>query len=339
MSVARVPRYCAGCGAGLTVDDQYCRACGAAVSLPPVSGIWREFALSFLAAATVLSAAVVGAVYIGDSGGTDGVNKFVSALSGDYSEYLAGIVPERFGFAFTAGLVTSFAPCGLFLLFAYPAIYLGTGEYEVEASLIERLRRVLGRALVVGGAIIAGLAVFLGIAGAISQTGGRSLLGDTLPWLALAIGVLLTLAAGWLLARSSLHTALSGRTVSRMGNPIQNNIIGYLLFGWAYAALTLSCTIPIFLVVIGSPTSFDQLVLYTMGMATFIILATLETALLIVGLTLAVALLKRRNALPRMNTVRTVLMAVEETRGILLVSLAGGYIVFFWLTVGRDSIL
>jgi cytochrome c biogenesis protein CcdA len=303
--------------------------------------IWREVAVPILAAAAAMSAAVVGAALVKDSSGADGVNNFVLALSGIYSEYFTGFAESsRFGFAFQAGIVSSFSPCGLLLLFAYPWLYLGTGEYEVEASLTERLGRALRRALVVGGAFIVGLVVLLGVAGAISETGALSLMADALPWLALAIGVVLTLAAGWLLTRSKLYTALARRAVVRIGNPSQNNITGYFLFGLAYAAVSLSCTLPMFLAVIGTRFEFGQFVLHTMGMATFMILATLEMALIVVGLTLAIALLKAvmadglRSALPSINVVRTVLMTVYEAVGILWMMLAGGYIIFFWLTIG-----
>ena len=288
----------------------------------------REAVLPIVAAAATLSASVVGAALVEDSSGTDGVNNFVQSLSDIYLQ--AFKAPERFGFAFNAGMASSFNPSTLFLIFAYPALYLGTGEYGVEASLMERLRRTIGRAVVVGGAVVAGLFVSLAIAGTITETGALSLMVDVLPWLALATGVLLTLGAGSLLGRSKLYAVLARQADPGIGNPGRNNVLQYFLFGLAFAAVSLSSTLPIFLATIGSPFSFVQFVQHAIGRATFMILATLEMALLILALTLVMALLKVvmaegvRNALPRINTVRTVLMTVYETVGILSLSLAGG---------------
>ena len=61
---------------------------------------------------------------------------------------------------------------------------------------------------------------------------------------------------------------------------------GYFLFGLSYGVASLSCTLPIFLAVIGSSfaassiaTSFAQFVLYALGMGVVIITLTLSMAL------------------------------------------------------------
>ncbi len=302
-------------------------------------------ALPFVVAAVTLSAAVVGAVLIGDTSGTDPVNSFVIALSDIYRENSERIIQGRFHFAFEMGVAVSFHHCGLFLLFAYAALYLGTGEYEFEAPLVARLRRALGRALVVGGAIIAGLAGTFGVAAVIIETGGRSLVREALPWMALAISVVLTLAAGWLLARSQVYSALARTSASRNGSPGRNSAVGYFLLSLAFAAVFLSCSLPIFLVAIGSPFSLGQLVQFTMGMAASLFLPTMVIALVIIALILAMALLKAimadvvRDALPLVNTARAFLITTSEAVGILWVILAAGYIVFFWFTVGLEYLL
>ena len=61
---------------------------------------------------------------------------------------------------------------------------------------------------------------------------------------------------------------------------------GYFLFGLSYGVASLSCTLPIFLAVVGSSfaatgiaTSFAQFVLYALGMGVVIIALTLSMAL------------------------------------------------------------
>ena len=100
---------------------------------------------------------------------------------------------------------------------------------------------------------------------------------------------------------------------------------GYFLFGLSYGTASLSCTLPIFLAVVGTSfavssiaTSFEQFVLYSLGMG-----------LVIVALTVGMALFKGtmvgllRKALPYIQPVGSWMMV-----------LAGSYIVFYWLTIG-----
>ena len=101
---------------------------------------------------------------------------------------------------------------------------------------------------------------------------------------------------------------------------------GYFLFGLGYGTASLSCTLPIFLAVIGTSlavstiaTSFGQFVLYGLGMG-----------MVIIGLTLGMAVFKGamvgalRKALPYIAPVGTWMMI-----------LAGSYIIFYWLTIGE----
>ena len=110
-----------------------------------------------------------------------------------------------------------------------------------------------------------------------------------------------------------------------MGDPGQSNLKGYFIFGLSYGTASLSCTLPIFLAVVGTSftvssiaTSFAQFVLYAFGMG-----------VVILGLTLGMALFKgamvssMRKAMPYIQPVGTWLMIV-----------AGTYIVFYWLTIG-----
>ena len=178
-----------------------------------------------------------------------------------------------------------------------------------------------------GDSVTAGFVVLFGVAGTIIGVGARSAVSDILPYLGLAIGVVLTLVGAWLLSGGKLYTALAQRAAARMGDPGQANVRGYFLFGLSYGIASLSCTLPIFLSVIGTTfavssvgTSLAQFVLYAIGMG-----------VMIVGLTLGMALFKGapvgalRKALPYIQPV-----------GTWMLILSGSYIVFYWLTIGRD---
>ena len=172
----------------------------------------------------------------------------------------------------------------------------------------------------------AGFVVLFGVAGAVIGLGARSIVADILPWLGLTIGILLTLAGAWLVGGGKLYSSLAQRAAAHMGDPGQANVKGYFLFGLSYGTASLSCTLPIFLAVIGTTfavssigTSLGQFVLYALGMG-----------LVIMALTVGMALFKGafvggfRKALPYIQPVGTWMMVV-----------AGTYIVFYWLTIGE----
>jgi len=100
---------------------------------------------------------------------------------------------------------------------------------------------------------------------------------------------------------------------------------GYFLFGLSYGTASLSCTLPVFLAVVGSSltasnlaTSLGQFFLYAFGMGIVIMALTLGMAIFKGAMVRAV-----RKALPYIQPVGSWLMV-----------LAGMYIVFYWLTIG-----
>ncbi len=259
-----------------------------------------------------------------DSGGLDGVNTFVESLAGRSGSYFGGLgLIAPLGFAFAAGVAAAFNPCGFAMLPAYVGLYIGSDEnVEGRAALL----RSFGSALLIGASVTAGFIVLFGVAGAIIGLGARSLVADILPWLGLSIGVLLTLAGAWLLSGGELYSALAQQLANRFGDPGQANVKGYFLFGLSYGTASLSCTLPIFLAVIGTTfavssigTSLGQFVLYALGMG-----------VVIMALTLGMALFKGafvggfRRVMPYVQPIGTWMMIV-----------AGAYIVFYWLTIGE----
>ena len=283
--------------------------------------VLKGYVFPGLVAVISLGLAVVGALIVRDSAGVDGVNLFVETLSGRSASGLGSLgVLAPLGFAFGVGVAAAFNPCGFAMLPAYMGIYLGSSDGGGTSRI-----RGLGKALVVGGAVTAGFVVLFGAAGAIIGIGARSLVADILPWVGLVIGFILALTGAWLLSGGKLYSSLAQRASSHMGDPTKVNVRGYFVFGLSYGTASLSCTLPLFLSVIGTSfaastiaTSFGQFVLYALGMG-----------MVIIGLTLGMALFKGT----MVGALRKVQPYIQPVGSWLMV-IAGAYIVFYWLSIG-----
>jgi len=285
----------------------------------------KRLGFPMLLAMVALGLPVVGAFTIGSGDGLDGVNGFVESLSGNSSTWLGGIglgVLAPLGFAFAAGMASAVNPCGFAMLPAYLGLYLGGDR---EAAQANGPARNLGKAMLVGSTVTAGLIVLFGVAGAVIGVGARSFVVGVLPWLGLTVGIALALAGSWMVGGGKLYTGLAAQAASRMGDPTKTNIKGYFIFGLSYGTASLSCTLPIFLAVVGTSlavtnlfAAMGQFVLYALGMG-----------MVILALTLGIAFFKQamvgalRKAMPYVQPVGSWLMVV-----------AGAYIVFYWLTIG-----
>ena len=291
----------------------------------PVGGarLLKGVFLPALVAGIALTVAIVGALLVNDSSSTDWVNRFVEGTLSGNSQTEVNARLGFLAFAFVAGIAAAFNPCGFAMLPAYMGLYMGTGD---DADQQQGLLRSLGKSVLIGGSVTAGFVALFGAAGTVIGLGARSIVADILPWLGLTIGILLTLAGAWLVGGGKLYSSLAQRAAAHMGDPGQANVKGYFLFGLSYGTASLSCTLPIFLAVIGTTfavssigTSLGQFVLYALGMG-----------LVIMALTVGMALFKGafvggfRKALPYIQPVGTWMMVV-----------AGTYIVFYWLTIGE----
>ena len=128
-----------------------------------------------------------------------------------------------------------------------------------------------------------------------------------------------------MLGGGELYSGLAARASNRIGDPTSLGVQGYFLFGVSYGTASLSCTLPIFLTIVGTSfavssiaVSLGQYLLYSLGMG-----------MVIMALTLAIALFQGAmvGALTRAQPyVRPI--------GIGMMIVAGSYIVFYWLTIG-----
>ena len=285
--------------------------------------LWRGLLLPVLVGGAALALAFVGAALLDNGDGVGGVNRFVESLSGSSGTFLGGLIGASALFALAAGMASAVNPCGFAMLPAYLGLYLGANEPGSEDRT--PVRR-LSRALLVGGVVATGFVVLFGVVGGVIGV-GASFVKEVVPWLGLIIGLVLVILGAWMVGGGKLYTGLAARAASRMGNPGQVSVKGYFMFGLSYGTASLSCTLPIFLSVVGigaaglSPQSVvSNFFLYALGMG-----------LVIMALTLGMALFKgtmvgmMRRALPYIQPIASAFMVV-----------AGTYIVFYWLTIGRD---
>jgi cytochrome c biogenesis protein CcdA len=284
----------------------------------PVS---RSVVLATLIAVVAYAVAIVGALFLRSTEGIDGVNRFVELLSGSSGTGLSN-VGIKLGFAYAVGAASAVNPCGFAMLPAYLGLYVSGGNQDQRPFVL------VARAVMVGLSVSAGFVVLFGLVGLILGFGSQAIVVAALPYVGLAIGALLIGAGAFMAGGGKIYTSLAQRAASRIGDPSQMNLPGYVLFGISYGLASLSCTLPLFLAVLGVGAGLSsgwldtlgQFVLYAAGMGSVIMTLTL-------GMALARSVMVRwmRAVLPYVGVVGAWLMVV-----------AGVYIMFYWLTIGRD---
>lgn len=223
-----------------------------------------------------------------------------------------------FGFAFGAGIVAAVNPCGFAMLPAYLSLYLGSREDGYgKTSRFGRVARAVGT----GGVVSLGFVLLFGLAGIIVAAGGSQILA-TMPWAGTVIGVGLVLLGLWLLAGRTLYTGFFERLAERVGDPKDLSIRGFFLFGLAYGLASLSCTLPVFLAVMGGSLAAGS---FTSGVGQFASYGLGMTTVLI-ALTVAISLFKS-GVVSRLRG----MMAYAQIASAILLVVAGGYIIYYWL--------
>lgn len=276
---------------------------------------------TLLLAVLTYALAVTAAMLTGSNVG--GINAGVEGLSSGAGGLLGGLgAPLPLGYAFAAGMVAAVNPCGFPLLPGYLALYLGGGEAE-GGRRSGTLRLV--RAARVGLTMSAGFTLLFATAGLLLGVVATTLV-RLFPWLGLAVGVVLVAVGARLLGGNPLYASTGERMADRLrGRAPRTGTTSYFVYGIAYGSASLSCTLPIFLAVVGSAfTSGDflaattQFILYALGMGAVVI-----------GVTIAVALF--RDSL--VKRARAAMRYVQPASAALLL-LAGAYIIYYWLTLG-----
>ncbi|MGW8193757.1 MAG: cytochrome c biogenesis CcdA family protein, partial [Desulforhopalus sp.] len=204
----------------------------------------------------------------------------------------------------------------------YLTLYLGADDGEFRTrSLFFRMLKSLWIALVV----TAGFALLFGIVGMAVSAGGAFLMG-IMPWLAVVVGTGLILLGGWMLVGNTLSFHFLLNLSGKIGDPNKMTVFGFFLFGVAFGATSLSCTLPIFLMVVGSSVTAGDFmggllhfISYILGMGSIMLILTLGIAVVKEGVVV--------------GFLRRILPFVHKISAMLLI-IAGGYIVFYWFSSG-----
>lgn len=215
-------------------------------------------------------------------------------------------------YAFSAGMVATINPCGFALLPAYIAYHLRLGD-ESRSAIVRATHGVL-----LGLMATMGFVALFGFVGLIVTAGGRVLI-RFFPYWGLAVGVALV-CFGLFLLITRRHIGI--RVAGRIQSPnAPKGVWGFFVFGIAYGLASLSCTLPIFLVVVGSALAAKgflsgvvQFVSYGLGMGTILIAVTVGVVFL-------------RTAISRGT--RVVIPYVDHISSIALIA-AGSYLIYYW---------
>jgi len=216
------------------------------------------------------------------------------------------------GYAFAAGMVASVNPCGVLMLPSYVFYQLNTEEASPSAA-----RRAL-KAVLIAAVVTAGFILTFASAGIIIAAGGQWLV-TSFPYVGIVLGIAMAGLGVWILVTNRTLSILGGGRVSVQRRQTLGNAF---VFGIAYAVGSLSCTLPIFLVVVGTSltgggllSSFGQFIGYALGMGTIIFAVTLGAALF-------------RRAMGRW--MRLVTPYIHRVSAMFLIG-AGAYLVYYWV--------
>jgi len=223
--------------------------------------------------------------------------------------------------AFTAGAFATVNPCGFAMLPAYLSYYV-TGAAEPPLA-----KRGLLNGIRVGLAMTTGvLSVFLLVGGAVSALGTG--IARFFPAVNLAIGAVIVGLGTVLLVRPAFTLA------GPVGNPLAarpqlvagRHIQTFLLFGGAYGIASLGCTLPIFLVVMAQALAVGG---FLPGLLIFLAYGLGMGSVL---LALSIAVGTGRGVL--VSSLRRIVPYVKRV-GALGMLAAGGYLIYYQVTVGR----
>lgn len=219
-------------------------------------------------------------------------------------------------FSSLAGFASFFAPCAFPLLPGYISYYIGTIGASGENMPSLRLG-------IAGGLGIAAFFSFIGGSLIMLGTPVTPYLAKFKPFIALAI-LLLGLA---MLQNYTLNSPLLDRLklrITRRSMAEKTRVKGVFLFGVAYAAASMGCTLPVFgslllyTLSIGSWVGASMVLIYSLSMGSAMLIATL-----LISRT-GDAVIKRLAASA---------VAVKKASGIVLI-LVGVYLLSFYIRYG-----
>jgi len=239
-----------------------------------------------------------------------GATESIYAVQGNLARVVSMLA---FGYAFGAGMVAAVNPCGIVLLPALVTYYLGQSGAKTAAGRV-------GRALLLSLLTAAGFILLFTGVGLILGAGGRMLV-DLFPVAGVVIGLIFTVLGSWLALRGAgFGIAAVGRAAGY--GSLGGGLLSPFLFGVGYAVASLACTLPVFLVVVGSALAAGSLteaaarfLAYGLGMG-------LVLSVVIVATSLFHAVVAR--------FIRAVVPYVHSVAAALLIG-AGVFLIKYWL--------
>ena len=226
-------------------------------------------------------------------------------------------------FAFTAGIIAAFNPCGMAMFPAYVGYQVGS--ISGTDGVIKLVIRGLSR----GVAVTLGFVTVFGSLGLILAIGGK-FIAPFLPFLGLGVGIGITLVALWMLyhKRTFALPGLSGFEVGAL-----TDVPSTFLFGIAYALASVSCALPIFLaaigIVVGSGLTVGTFLDVVLGSLSY----SLGMGLVMTGVTISALFFE--NSLSRIISRATVYV---DILGKIAMLGAGIYLIWYWL-VGDGRVI
>lgn len=238
---------------------------------------------------------------------------FAAYATGLINQFAAWIRVLPVSFAFSAGMIATVNPCGFIMLPSFAAFYLASDDGGPR-PLAARLTRAGQMGLLVS---IAFVLTFATVGLAVTAAGNQLIAWSY--WAGLGIGIALTCFGAYQLVtrRSVFSNLTSSVRVSR-----SRTATGVLTFGFAYALVSLGCTLPIFMLVVGSVftsqtdyvTSTWRFVQYGAGMGVVLVLVAMGVAI------------------ARQPVVRFLSGALPYIHALanLALVLAGSYVTWYW---------
>jgi cytochrome c biogenesis protein CcdA len=238
------------------------------------------------------------------------------------------------GFAFSAGAVAFLNPCGFSMLPAYISYFVESNTQQIikasSSSRLISLRRIT-RGGFVGLLVTAAFIATFGLTGiAISALGIG--VAKFLPWIAVSSGiVIIGIGVAKIFGRTininipSPRGLLYTTSTSNQGRK-KPSFVNFFLFGIGYSIASLSCTLPLFLLIVFQGLSAGGIkegsivfLTYALGMRSVMIAISLAIS---ASNQTIVKWLKK--LAPKMNLITSVVLI-----------LAGSYLIYYNLVIGK----
>lgn len=216
--------------------------------------------------------------------------------------------------AFSAGMISFLNPCGFAMLPAYISYYFAKEDHHTTFKRIFQ-------------AILIGLIVSLGFMAVYVSAGlvfsyVSSALKRYIPIIGISVGSILIIL-GIAMLFNFKHNLIPLKIIN-LGDKLKNKkgkgYLGFFSYGVGYALASMGCTLPIFIMIVGSALSlgnfFDSIlvfILYTGGKSLFMIITTI-----LLATTKGLAI----------NYLKTLMKYIKNISAVTII-LAGAYIIYF----------